>query len=335
VNILVLGAGGFIGSHLVEHLAPGPHTVVGVDLEVDKLSHLDPATYELHVCDISTPLVDDLVRRSDVVVDLVAHANPSLYVIEPLEVFDLNFRKNLEVVDQCVQYGKRLIQFSTAEVYGRPTGAVYDEDTSDFSLGPVSRQRWIYAAAKQLLERVIHAHGLRDELDYTIVRPFNFIGSRIDYLVPAGARGGPRVFAHFMSALLENGPMYLVNGGSQHRAFTHIDDAMAAFDVLLEHPDAHNGIFNVGNPANDISIRDLAVLMQELWFELTRRPAQCELVDIDGEAFYGEGYDDTHRVVPSIAKLSRLGWTPVRDLRTTICDAMAYYLSSTSGRVIA
>ena len=91
--------------------------------------------------------------------------------------------------------------------------------------GPVQKQRWIYATAKMLLERVLYAHGVAGELDYTIVRPFNFIGSRIDYLVPANAIGGPRVFPHFMSALLTGGPLRLVDGGHVHRAFLHIADA--------------------------------------------------------------------------------------------------------------
>ena len=72
-------------------------------------------------------------------------------------------------------------------------------------LGPVHKQRWIYAASKSLLERILYAHGMARSLEHTIVRPFNFIGSRIDYLVPAGSMGGPRVFAHFMSALLQEG----------------------------------------------------------------------------------------------------------------------------------
>ncbi|MGH9136848.1 MAG: bifunctional UDP-4-keto-pentose/UDP-xylose synthase [Acidimicrobiales bacterium] len=335
VQVLVLGAGGFIGSHLVERLLLDGHRVSAVDIETDKLEHIDGSLYDLHECDICDPGVERLVRSSDVVVDLVAHANPSVYVTEPLEVFDLNFRKNLDVVDQCVRHGKRLIQFSTAEVYGKASGAPCDEDASDLVLGPAHRQRWIYAAAKQLLERVIHAYGLRGQLDYTIVRPFNFVGSRLDYLVPAGARGGPRVFAHFMSALLTSGPMYLVSGGAQHRSFTHIDDAMDAFSVLLHQPAARNQIFNVGNPANNTSIRELAVLMQQLYTELTGELAGCQLVGISGDDFYGDGYDDADRDIPSIEKLARLGWLPTRDLHTTLRDAMSHYLADQRVRLIA
>src|SRR6185436_3695884 len=97
--------------------------------------------------------------------------NPSLYVTSPLEVFDLNFLLNLNIAKLCIAHHTRLIQYSSAEVYGKNTvGGHYSEDESDFTYGPVQKQRWIYAAGKALLERVLYAHGLAGDLDYTIVR---------------------------------------------------------------------------------------------------------------------------------------------------------------------
>lgn len=107
--------------------------------------------------------------------------------------------ENLKIAEACVDYHRRLIQFSTCEVYGKtaasisgseqdaddPSYATFSEDHSNFVLGPVQKHRWIYASAKQLLERVIH--------NYTIVRPFNFIGPKIDFL-PSNGSGIPRVF---------------------------------------------------------------------------------------------------------------------------------------------
>jgi UDP-apiose/xylose synthase len=194
-------------------------------------------------------------------------------------------------------------------------------------LGPVHKHRWIYAAAKGLLERVLHAHGLNSDLEYTIIRPFNFLGSRIDYLVAPGTTGGPRVFAHFMSALMSGGPMLLVDGGHVHRAFTHVQDANEAFHILLAKPDqSRNEIFNVGNPTNDITIRELAHLMSEIYGELTGKIAASEIREISGTDFYGEGYEDSSRLPPDIRKLEALGWTPKCDLRSALRDAMAYYL---------
>lgn len=333
MRIAILGGGGFIGSHMVEHLvARGEHEVVAIDLTREKLVDVPESAITFHEADIrqSPALVERTIRESDLVVDLIAYANPSMYVTSPLEVFDLNFLQNLEIAKLCIKHGKRLVQYSSAEVYGKTeTGGAYFEDETDFIFGPVQKQRWIYASAKALLERVLFAHGVAGDIEYTIIRPFNFIGSRIDYLVPAGAVGGPRVFPHFMSALLTGGPIQLVDGGHVHRAFLHIEDANAAFQTLLDNPDAtRNQIYNVGNPANNVTVRELALTMLELYEELMGERAASEIVEISGTAFYGEGYEDSDRLPPDVGKMRALGWAPTRDLRTTLRETMSFYLGA-------
>ncbi len=331
MNILILGAGGFIGSNMVEYLlARDEHDVVGIDVDGSKLRGIAGPRFHFRRADVTraTRLVEREVAAADVVVDLIAYANPSLYVKSPLDIVHLNYTTNAWIVELCVRHGKRLIQFSTSEVYGKPSGETFIEDESDLRLGPVTRPRWIYACSKQLLERVIHAHGQAGDLEYTIVRPFNFIGPRFDYLVPAGTKGGPRVFSHFLSAMLTSGPIYLVDGGDQRRAFTHINDAMTCFQFFLDEPAARNQVINVGNPANQTSIRDMAVMMMRLYEELTGEVPRCEMVEIDGPEFYGAGYEDSTRVPPDISKALSLGWEPVYDLETTLRDSMRHTLEA-------
>jgi UDP-apiose/xylose synthase len=335
LHIAILGAGGFIGSHLVEHLiARGTHTVTGLDRSGEKLAGISGEGFSFIEADIryNAPLVESMVREADLVVDLIAHANPSLYVTRPLDVFELNFIQNLHIAKLCGKYRKRLIQYSSAEVYGKAiTDTAYSEDTTDFVFGPVHKQRWIYGSAKALLERVLYAYGAADELEYTIVRPFNFVGNRMDYLVGPNEFAGPRVFPHFMSALLHGGPMHLVDGGHARRAFLHIADGTRAFQLLLDRYDeTRNRIYNVGNPGNNVSIRGLAALMRELYEELTGRPPVSPMVSIAGEKFYGVGYEDSDRSPPDIAKMRALGWEPEHDLRTTLRDTMQHYLDPKS-----
>ena len=330
-TVTILGAGGFIGSHLVEHLlAAGQHRIIGVDINADKLESIGGPAFRFYQADIRTnpALLDRVVAEADVVVDLIAYANPSMYVTEPLEVFELNFMQNLEIARRCIAHRKRLIQYSSAEVYGKGgEGSAYVEDASDGVFGPVHKQRWIYATGKMLLERVLYAHGMAGDLECTLIRPFNFIGSRIDYLVPANAIGGPRVFPHFISALLSGGPLRLVDGGHVRRAFLHIEDANRAFQTILDRPEeTRNQIYNVGNPGNDLTIREVAVLMLDLYRELTGREPDSRLVEISGLDFYGAGYEDSSRLPPDVTKLRRLGWEPRHDVRSTFRDAMAYYL---------
>jgi UDP-apiose/xylose synthase len=331
VNILLLGAGGFIGSHLVEHLlANTTHQLTGLDVTDEKLIGVDSDRFTFHAADVrhAPKVADTLIRRADVVVDLIAYANPSIYVTAPLDVFDLNFLQNLTIAKACMRHGKRLIQYSSAEVYGKAgEDELCREEATDSIFGPVNKQRWIYATGKVLLERLLVAYGAEGALEYTIVRPFNFIGPRIDYLVPPNTFGGPRVFPHFMSALLNGSPLWVVDGGHVHRTFLHITDANAAFQLLLEHPDlARNRVFNIGNPDNNVTIRELADTMVSLFEELTGRPCRSEIREISGEQFYGTGYDDADRRPPDIARMRSLGWAPLRDLRSALRDTMRYYL---------
>jgi UDP-apiose/xylose synthase len=329
VKILIFGAGGFVGSNLIEHLIEqGEHEVTGLDVTDAKLAGIEGPNFKFIKGNISDAgLGNELVAATDVVVDLIAYANPSIYVETPLKVVKLNFFENMKILEYCLSHQKRLIQYSTSEVYGKRTrDEEYHDDHSDLVMGPVQKQRWIYASSKQLLERIIYAHGVRGDLDYSIIRPFNFVGPRFDYLVPAGAKGGPRVFSHFLSAMFTGGPIYLVDGGGQHRCFTHIDDASKAFSAILENPGGHNEIFNVGNPDTNTTMENLAHLMQRLYSEITGVTPKNEIIVIDGEDFYGKGYEDMDRVPPNVDKLSALGWKQTKGLESIFREAIQYYV---------
>jgi UDP-apiose/xylose synthase len=341
MNLVLLGGGGFIGSHILEHLLRSTRAQFAVfDKDLKKLHEVRNLIPEF---DSRVQLVEgnlagsfgtvtDLIRWSDVTVDLIAYANPSMYVTNPLDVVKLNFFDNLEVVKACSAMAKHLIQFSSCEVYGVSAGRTepFSEDKSALIMGPVGEHRWIYASAKQLLERLLHAYGLEDRLSYTIIRPFNFIGPRIDYLPVSGTLGGPRVFSHFMAALMQGGPMRLVNGGHAQRSYTYIQDAVEAFELVLKHIESvcYNQIVNIGSPANETTIRGLASLMQDLWFTLTGRASKSALEDISGERFYGKGYADCDRRIPDIGKLTALGWSPRYSLRETVKETMRYYIGA-------
>lgn len=197
-------------------------------------------------------------------------------------------------------------------------------------MGPVKNHRWIYACAKQLLERVLHAYGLEDALDYTIIRPFNFIGPRIDYL-PSEKAGNPRVFSHFMNALLYGTPMQLVDGGRSYRAYTHIDDAVDCIVRILDNPGGvcQREIFNIGTPENETTIQQFAEMMREIFDEEFRQAGDPnpEVVSVSSEEFYGKGYEDCDRRIPDVTKARELlGWESKHDLRSVIFQTMKYFV---------
>ena len=109
--------------------------------------------------------------------------------MRPLSVIRSNFTDACAIVELCAREGRWLLHFSTSEVYGRTLASYVspgtyddaslfeqDEDSTPLITGPVHNQRWTYAAAKQLLERLIYAYSREDGLPFTIVRPFNFFG---------------------------------------------------------------------------------------------------------------------------------------------------------------
>jgi len=360
MRILALGAAGFIGSHLTHRLLAEGHRVTAVDIEADKVNDvIDHPNLTFLRQDIRTPGWDleGLVRGSDLVIDLIAYANPGLYIKIPLEVFHLNFTENLKIAEACVRQGKRLIQFSTCEVYGRsaaslpnarlenpedPIHATYSEDTSECILGPVSKHRWIYSCAKQLLERVLHAYGIERGFNYTIIRPFNFIGPKIDFLLNERA-GIPRVFSFFMGALLDGTEMKLVNGGTARRCYTFIDDAVDCSYRIVENPGGvcDRQIFNIGSPYNEVSIRQLAETMRDIYAAKYRDPAVPlpSITSVSGEEFYGVGYDDSDRRIPDITKArTLLGWGPKWNMYDTLNETMSYYVTQQrqhSARIVA
>ncbi|MEO8669020.1 MAG: NAD-dependent epimerase/dehydratase family protein, partial [Bauldia sp.] len=231
--------------------------------------------------------------------------------------------------EACIRHGKFLLHFSTSEVYGKTGGsdAPFKEGETDCILGPVANHRWIYSSAKQLLDRIIHAHGQAGTLDYVIVRPFNFIGPLMDDVVPHWTReDNPRVLANFMSALIYGRPIRLVDGGRSRRCFTYIEDALTAIELLIRRrQEVSRQIVNIGNPDNETTIADLAERLVAIYRDRCDRAATARIEDVSAAEFYGPGYEDCDRRVPDISKLRLLGWAPRFGLDETLTRSAVYF----------
>ena len=338
LKILILGVNGFIGSHLSETiLKTTDWEVYGMDLASDKLgTSVDNPRFHFVEGDITInkEWIEYHVRKCDVVLPLVAIATPAIYVSDPLRVFELDFEANLAIVRYCVRYNKRVVFPSTSEVYGMSPEEEFDEETSNLVLGPVSKQRWIYSCSKQLLDRVIHAYGLKNQLRYTLFRPFNFIGPRLDNIMAAN-EGSSRVLTQFLGNILRGKDIQLVDGGTQRRCFIYIDDAIAALMKIIENKDgiADQRIFNIGFPQAELSIAELAEMMLDVVSEFPGYADvrdRVKLVPVSSGDYYGKGYQDMLVRVPSIKAIKTLGWEPTTDVRTAIRKTVEYYIDEFS-----
>lgn len=332
-KVLILGVNGFIGHHLVKRILDTTNwSVVGLDLHANRIQHLRKGKrFTFRQGDIIKDLtwIERQVRACDVVLPLVAIATPATYVKEPLRVFELDFEANLPIVRACVKHGKRVIFPSTSEVYGMCTDKAFDPETSKLVLGPINKPRWIYSCAKQMMDRVIFAYGMQEKLDFTLFRPFNWIGPGQDDL-NASAPGGARVVTQFLGHIVRGEPIQLVGGGAQKRSFTYIGDGIDALMRILANPRgvASGKIYNIGNPKNNHSIREMAGMMLKVARadrDLAGRAAQTQLVVTSAAKYYGKGYEDVNNRVPKITNTCKdLNWKPhtgMREIFKQILDA--------------
>ena len=333
-KVLILGVNGFIGHHLSKRIiATTPWEVYGMDMASDRVTDMmDESRFHFFEGDITInrEWIQYHVKKCDTVLPLVAIATPATYVKEPLRVFELDFEANLPIVRDCVRYGKRVIFPSTSEVYGMSEDAEFDPENSNLVLGPINKPRWIYSCAKQLMDRVIHAYGMQEGLQYTLFRPFNWIGPGLDSIHTA-KEGSSRVITQFLGHIVRGENIKLVDGGSQKRAFTYVDDGIAALmKIIANEGNVANGqIYNIGNPKNNFSVRELATMMLELARSIPEyrdNAAKVQLVETTAGDYYGKGYQDVQNRVPKITNtMQDLGWAPTVAMDTALKNIFEAY----------
>lgn len=333
-RVLILGVNGFIGNHLSERLLQDDrYEIYGMDIGSDAIERLrTKPNFHFIEGDISihTEWIEYHIKKCDVVLPLVAIATPIEYTRNPLRVFELDFEENLKIVRYCVKYNKRVIFPSTSEVYGMCQDASFSEDTSNLVVGPINKQRWIYSVSKQLLDRVIWAYGQKG-LQFTLFRPFNWMGPRLDCLDSARI-GSSRAITQLILHLVEGTPIRLVDGGAQKRCFTDVVDGIEALARIIENRGERcNGqIINIGNPDNEASIRQLG---EELLRQFEAHPLRSNFPpfagfrEVESQSFYGKGYQDVSHRKPCVDNAKRLlDWTPTIELSETIGKTLDFFL---------
>ena len=342
-RVLILGVNGFIGNALTERLLAekGRFEVHGMDLQNDKIGRLlNRPGFHFSEGDISIhrEWIEFHVRKCDVILPLVAIATPKEYVRNPLRVFELDFEENLRIVRYCARYGRRIIFPSTSEVYGMCTDKDFDEDKSPLIVGPIRMQRWIYSCSKQLLDRVIWAYGQKQNLPFTLFRPFNWVGPRLDSLDSARI-GSSRAITQLILNLVEGTPILLVDGGLQKRCFTDITDGVEClYRIIANDGNRCNGeIFNIGNPENEASIKELAEMLVAQFDKHPLRgkfPPFAGYQTVESGEFYGKGgYQDVEHRKPSIRKAKKvLDWTPTIKMEQSIATTLDFFLQEIAER---
>jgi UDP-4-amino-4-deoxy-L-arabinose formyltransferase/UDP-glucuronic acid dehydrogenase (UDP-4-keto-hexauronic acid decarboxylating) len=144
--------------------------------------------------------------------------------------------------------------------------------------------------------------------------------------------GSSRVVTQFIAELLMRRSLHLVDGGQQRRCFTYIDDGIDALMKILENNNncCQNQIINIGNPQNDISIKELAFLLKKTFMEHPDHRndgSYSEIVEVSSESYYGQGYQDIYVRKPNIEKAQKLlKWSPQIGLEESLKKTLYAFL---------
>jgi UDP-glucose 4-epimerase len=175
----------------------------------------------------------------DTVLHLAAVAGVSSYYREPLLTLRVNIQGTLNVLDAAVWAGvRRLVYFSTSEIFGPRASAVTEESPS--SLGPLSDARWVYAISKLAGEQLVLRTGQTHGLAATVLRPFNVYGPR---------QTGEGAISNFCAAAAEGRPLTVYGEGTATRSWCYVSDMVDAVEATLRTREASGEAFNIGNPS--------------------------------------------------------------------------------------
>lgn len=254
-TVVVLGAAGFLGSHLCDRLVARGETVIGLDdLTSGRHANLeqlkDNAQFSFFECDVSIELPH--IDHADAILHFASPASPPRYIERQIHTLRTGSRGTENALEMATRLGARLIMASTSEVYGEPLihpqPETYRGNVSSTGI------RSCYDEAKRFSEAICMAFARERGTDVGIVRIFNTYGPRLD-------RSDGRVVSNFIWQALRGEPLTMYGDGRQTRSFCYVDDEVAGIMSLMDSP--HTGPINVGNP-NEFTMLELAELVLEI-----------------------------------------------------------------------
>ncbi|WP_030164964.1 NAD-dependent epimerase/dehydratase family protein [Spirillospora albida] len=217
MRILVTGAAGFIGSHLVDRLVADGHEVAGVDDGSSGANFRDGVEY-LRM-DVADPALAGRAaeRRPEVICHLAAQVSVRASVADPLHDARVNVIGTANVLEAARAAGARKVVFaSSCAVYGVPDALPVPPDAE---LRPASP----YAASKVSGEVYLRTYKALHGIDYTALTLANVYGPR---QTPEGEAG---VVSIFSDALLAGRPTRVFGDGKQTRDYVYVLDVVDAF----------------------------------------------------------------------------------------------------------
>ena len=314
-TVLLTGGAGFIGTALCRRLAGANRIRVFDNLRRNALgaSELrDHPSIEVVVGDVrDADAVTRAMEGVDYVVHLASIAGVDTVLKNPVTTMEVSLEGTLNTLRAAQAVGgvKRLVDFSTSEVFGSYAFRVQEADVT--SLGAVGEARWTYAVSKLATEHLAHNYWKQYGLPTCSIRPFNIYGP--------GQVGEGAIHA-FVTRALRDEPIQIHNEGDQIRAWCYIDDIVEGVSRVLTRDEAVGETFNIGNPRSSITIYQLARLVVRL------AESRSEIVFVDWD------FPDVELRIPDVRKAERLlDFRAGIDLEDGLLRTIAWYREHGAG----
>jgi len=305
LRILVTGAAGFLGSHLVDRLIKDGHHLVAMDNLItgnfiNLSAHTADPKFEFIHHNVCNHI--HMIGELDWVVHFASPASPIDYLQLSIETLKVNSLGTHNTLGLALAKGAKYFLASTSEVYGDPE--VHPQNEAYWgNVNPIG-PRGVYDESKRFGEAITMAYHHKHKLDTRIIRIFNCYGPRLRF-------NDGRVVSNFIGQALKNEPLTIYGDGSQTRSFQYVSDLIEGI-VRLMGVEFHEPV-NLGNP-QERTVLELAKLIKEL------TKSKSEIV------FRELPTDDPKRRLPDISRAkSLLDWTPRKDLVEGLNETIAWY----------
>ncbi|KAE8327394.1 hypothetical protein BDV39DRAFT_215090 [Aspergillus sergii] len=316
-RILVAGAAGFLGSHLVDLLLEKGHEVIGLDNFQtgfpNNLKHLvSNAKFTLVRHDVRAPLPE--LPIVDQIYHLACPASPIQYQKDHIGTLDTCYRGTKSLLEFATQRKIRILFTSTSEVYGDPKVCPQPE-TYWGNVNPFG-PRSCYDEGKRVGEALMYGYREQHGTDIRIARIFNTYGPRM-------AASDGRVVSSFIASALSGQPIQVTGDGSATRSFQYVSDCANGLYMLMNSNYA-KGPVNIGND-NENTILQLAEMVAELVASTTNQQPKVSI------KFLPAPVDDptTRRPDNSLA-LKELGWKPIVSLDQGLRHTIRWHIQEMS-----
>jgi dTDP-glucose 4,6-dehydratase len=304
-RIVVLGASGFLGSHLCDELIARGDDVVGIDdLSSSTGVNLKALESEPRFTFLKGDIAEGIPVRGtvDAVLNFASPASPPRYLEMPIQTLRTGSQGTDNALQFAMENNARFIMASTSEVYGDPVISPQVE-TYWGNVNSIG-ERSCYDEAKRYAEALCMAYWREYQANIGIVRIFNTYGPRLD---PTDGR----VVSNFVCQALQGRDLTVYGDGSQTRSFCYVDDEIRGILALLDSNE--RGPINIGNPV-EFTMLELAQLVLEL------TGSQSQLV------YEALPADDPLQRCPDISLARQLlGWEPTVDLRVGLRNTIDWF----------